>query len=64
MRTGLIGLSASDGVTVIAWKNKDILEWQLYDTQGQPIGKPGSTASPGNGAAGAVLRNGHFVVFP
>lgn len=64
MRTGLVALSATDGMTLIAWKNKDILGWQLYDTKAEPMGKPGSTTSPGNGAAGVVLPNGHFVVFP
>jgi len=64
MRTGLLALSASDDVTLVAWKNKDILGWQLYDAKGQPAGEPGSTASPGNGAAGVVLRDGRFVVFP
>lgn len=64
MRTGLVAVSATDGMTLIAWKNKDILGWQLYDTKAEPVGKPGSTASPGNGAAGVVLPNGHFVVFP
>jgi hypothetical protein len=64
MRTGLLALSAPDGVTLVAWKNKDILGWQLYDAKGEPAGKPGSTASPGSGAAGVVLRDGHFVLFP
>jgi len=64
MRTGLLALSASDGATLVAWKNKDVLGWQLYDVKGQPQGEPGSANSPGNGAAGVVLRDGRFVVFP
>jgi hypothetical protein len=64
MRTGVLPLSASDGVTLVAWKEKDILGWQLYDPKGEPAGEPGSAASPGNGAAGVVLRDGRFVLFP
>ena len=64
MRTGLLALSASDGATLVAWKNKEILGWQVYDPKGQPQGEPGSATSPGSGAAGVVLRNGRFLVFP
>lgn len=64
MRTGLLALSASDGATLVAWKNKDTLGWQLYDEKGQPHGEPGSATSPGGGAAGVVLRDGRFLVFP
>jgi len=64
MRTGVLALSASDGATLIVWKNKGTLGWQLYDTQGEPVGVPDSIASSGNGAAGVVLRNGDFVLFP
>src|SRR5262245_28537169 len=64
MRTGVLALGATDGVTLIAWKNKDILGWQLYDVKGAPAGEPGSTASRGNGAAGVVLQDGRFAVFP
>ena len=63
MRTGLLALSAADGVTLVAWKNKDVLGWQLYDAKGQPQGNAGSAPSPGNGAAGVVLPNGKFVLF-
>lgn len=64
MRTGLVALSATDGVTLVAWKNKDVLGWQLYDAKGQPQGNPGSAKSPGNGAAGVARPNGQFVLFP
>lgn len=64
MRTGLLALSASDGATFVAWKNKDVLGWQLYDSKGRPQGDPGSASSPGNGAAGVVLRDGRFLLFP
>jgi hypothetical protein len=64
MRNGLVALSASDGATLIAWKNKELLGWQVYDVKGQPQGEPGSANSPGGGAAGVVLRDGRFLVFP
>lgn len=63
MRTGLLALSAPDGAVLVAWKNKDVLGWQLYDTNGQPQGAPCSGNSPGNGAAGVVLPDGTFVLF-
>jgi hypothetical protein len=63
MRTGLLALSAADGVTLVAWKNKDVLGWQLYDRKGQPLGNAGSASSEGNGAAGIVLPNGNFLLF-
>ena len=64
MRMGLLAVSADDGVSLVAWKNKEVLGWQLYDAKGQPQGEPGSATSPGNGAAGVVLSNGRFVLFP
>jgi hypothetical protein len=67
MRTGIVALGAKDGATLIAWKNSRKLEWQLYDEKGNPskeAGAAGSTASSGNGAAGVVLHNGRFLLFP
>jgi len=64
MRNGLVALSASDGATLVAWKNKDLLGWQVYDVKGQSQGEAGSANSPGGGAAGVVLRDGQFLVFP
>ncbi len=64
MRTGVLALSAPDGATLIAAKNKDALGWQLYDAKGQPQGPAGSEASSGSGAAGIVLPDGKFVLFP
>jgi len=64
MRTALVALSATDGATLVSWKNNDILGWQLYDAKGQPQGTPGSETSPGNGAAGVVLPTGNFILFP
>ena len=64
MRTGLLALAAKDGTTLIAWKNKDVLGWQLYSAKGQRQGNPGSETSPGHGAAGVVLPSGRFLLFP
>ena len=64
MRSAVVALSAKDGATLVAWKNKETLGWQLYDTKGQPQGDPGSENSAGNGAAGVALPNGRFVLFP
>ena len=64
MRMALLALSATDGATLVAWKNKDVLGWQLYDAKGQPQGIPDSATSPGNGAAGVVLPSGNFLLFP
>jgi hypothetical protein len=64
MRSGVLALSAKDGATLVAWKNKEVLGWQLYDAKGQPQGNPGSTKSPGNGAAGVVLLNEKFALLP
>ena len=61
---GDASLSAKDGATLVAWKNKETLGWQLYDTKGQPQGNPGAVSSAGNGAGGVVLPNGKFVLFP
>jgi hypothetical protein len=64
MRNGLLALSAPDGATLVAWKNKDVLGWQLFDANGQPQGGPGSANSPGSNAAGVALADGSFLVFP
>lgn len=64
MREGLVALSAADGATLVAWKHQDALGWQLYDRNGQPQGATGSAPSPGNGAAGVMLPDGHFVLCP
>jgi hypothetical protein len=64
MRTGILALSADDGTTLVAWKNKDVLGWQLYDAKGRPEEEAGSAPSSGSGAAGVVLPDGKFVLFP
>jgi hypothetical protein len=63
MRTGVLTMSAMDGTTLVAWKNGGRLGWQLYGEGGKPLGQPGSVESPGNGAAGAVGKDGRFTLF-
>ena len=46
MRNGLVALSASDGATLVAWKNKDRLGWQLYDAKSQPQERPARETAP------------------
>ncbi len=62
MRTGMIALDASDGATLVAWKNDNQLGWQLYDKLGRPQGAPGRVASPGSGCAAVVDESGRFVL--
>ena len=64
MRTGLMALPAADGTVLVAWKNRDVLRWQLYDVTDKPQGGVGEEPSSGSGAAGVVLRDGRFVLFP
>jgi hypothetical protein len=64
MRNSLLALSAPDGVTLVGWKNHEVLGWQLYDVKNQPQGEPGSANSPGGGAAGVALPDGRFLLFP
>jgi len=64
MRSGLVALNAPDGTTLVAWKNEDVLGWQLYDAKAQPQGEPGSAPSLATGAAGVVLPKGDFILFP
>lgn len=63
MRMGLLALNAKDGMTLVGWKQNDVLGWQLYGADGKPQGKTGSAKSPGNGAAGVALPSGKFVLF-
>lgn len=63
MRTGVLALTAPDGATLVAAKNKDALAWQLYDAKGAPQGAAGTAVSAGSGAAGVALPNGKFVLF-
>jgi hypothetical protein len=52
-----------DGGTLVAWKKDGQLGWQLYDGKGEPSGSPGSAKGPGNGIAGAVGKDGRFILF-
>jgi hypothetical protein len=61
--TGMLALSAPDGSTLVAWKKDARLGWQLYDARRQPSGSPGSAKSVGNGVAGVVGKDGHFILF-
>lgn len=63
MRESLVALAAADGAALVAWKNKEVLGWQLYDSIGRPQGEPGSADSSGSGAAGVVQRDGTFILF-
>lgn len=63
MRTGMLALCAPDGSTLVAWKKDDRISWQLYDAKGKPSGSPGSAKSFGNGVAGVVDEDGHFILF-
>jgi len=64
MRTGVLTLSAADGSTLVAWKDKDVLGWQIYDAAGKPVGDAGTAPSKGGGAAGVASADGGFVLFP
>jgi hypothetical protein len=63
LRTGMLALNGPDASTLVAWKIDDHLGWQLYDAKGQPAGSLGSVSSPGNGIAGVVDKDGHFLLF-
>ncbi len=64
MRTGVAALAGSDGSALVAWKDKDVLGWQIYDADGRPAGDAGSAPSKGGGAAGVALPDGRFVLYP
>jgi hypothetical protein len=62
-RTGMITLSGQGGSTLVAWAKDERLSWQLYDAKGRPSGPLGSARSSGNGVAGVVDKEGHFIFF-
>jgi hypothetical protein len=64
MRSGVLAIPGSDGSTLVAWKDKDVLGWQLYDSAGRPGEQSGSTPSRGTGCAGVPLPGGRFLLFP
>ena len=63
MRTGVLALPAPDGGTLVAWTKDGLIGWQFYDAHGQPSGTPGSAKSRGNGVAGVLGKDGHFILF-
>ena len=63
MRTGMIGLSGSDGSALIVWRQDDAVKWQLYDAANQPTGALGFAKSPGSGIAAVADKSGRFIVF-
>ena len=63
MRTGVLALTAADGTTLVAWTNEGQIGWQLYDTETEPLGAPGSATCSGTGVAGVVVADGRFVLF-
>jgi hypothetical protein len=63
MRTGVLGLGAKDGASLVAWKKDNTLRWQLYSSDGKALGEPGSAPSSGNGVAGVTLLDGTFLLF-
>jgi hypothetical protein len=63
MRTGVLALSATNGSTLIAWRQGGWVKWQLYDANGHSSGSVGSANSAGNGVAGVVDKYGHFILF-
>jgi hypothetical protein len=63
MRTGLVALSAADGTTLVAWKEKGEVRWQLYGADARPQGPPGAARSGGKGVAGVATKDGNFVLF-
>lgn len=62
MRTGVTALSSGDS-NLIVWNNKGELNWQLYDSHGQPRGPAAHAPTTGKGAAAVVDRAGHFLLF-
>jgi hypothetical protein len=62
-RTGVLVLAAPDDSACVAWVKDGQLGWQVYDEKGQPLGRPGSAKTNGNGIAGVVNKDGRFVLF-
>ena len=63
MRTGVLALPAPDGGTLVGWTKDGLIGWQLYDAHGQPSGTLDSAKSRGNGVAGVLGKDGHFILF-
>ena len=62
-RTGMLALSAPDGSTLVAWTKDHQLGWQFYDAKGQASESAGSATSSGDGVAGVVTKDDHFILF-
>jgi len=62
-RTGVLALSNTNGVALVAWAKDNQLGWQIYDVEGKPIGAPGTAKCSGNGVAGVVDKDGNFILF-
>ena len=63
LRTGLLALTSPDGGTLVAWTKDNELGWQFYDAKGQASGAAGFAANSGDGVAGVVSKEGHFILF-
>ena len=63
MRTGVLGLTAPDGSTLVAWAKDGQVGWHLYDAEGHPMGSPDSAKTRGNGVAGVLGKDGRFILF-
>ena len=60
-----IALATADGAVCVSWKEASVLKWRLFDRANKPLGEPGSAPAPaGDRFAGAVTREGEFVLFP
>ncbi|MCH8295855.1 hypothetical protein IH992_32655 [Candidatus Poribacteria bacterium] len=58
-------LTASDGTTLVAWKNGLKLEWRMYDGNGKPKGSlESASVDNSHRPAGVVTMAGDFLLFP
>lgn len=58
-----VALGGRDGSVLLSWKNESRLHWQLFGSNDQPAGKPGSMASPnGSRHAGVTTADGSFLL--
>lgn len=63
MRTGVLALSNANGNTLVVWKQRHELHWQLYDPTGAALETSGSAPGAGKGVAGVVDAHGDFLLF-
>ncbi|MGK0186580.1 MAG: hypothetical protein ACI9R3_002363 [Verrucomicrobiales bacterium] len=58
-------LTTAEGTSLVAWKNDNQLEWQIFDSSNALVGKRGSHVSENSDRpAGVVTKSGKFVLFP